>query len=89
MSADDTDRAIAAWERAAGWLQAETGLDNSTLLRPVAGSKSDCSLINHCRWDGLLDVVPSLLLKPSFRSYAWKSFEENNTVSMPLLYRLA
>lgn len=89
LRADDTDHAMAAWERAAGWLQAETGLDNATLLRPVAGSKPDCSLVSHCRWNRLLDVVPSLLLKPSFRSYALRSFETSNTVSMPLLYRLA
>lgn len=89
LHADDADRAMAVWERAAGWLQEETGLDNATLLRPVAGSKSVCSLINHCRWDGLLDVVPSLLLKPSFRSYVLKSFEAGNMVSMPVLYRLA
>lgn len=89
LHADDANQAMELWERAAGWLQEETGLDNATLLRPVTGSKSVCSLINHCRWDGLLDVVPSLLLKPSFRSYVLKTFEAGNVVSKPVLYRLA
>ena len=38
----------------AGRYQAETGLDNSTLLKPLEGEYSDYVLIKHARWDGNL-----------------------------------
>lgn len=88
LHARDADQGIAAWERAAGWLQQETGLDNGTLLRPVDEADADWALVNHCRWDGLLDIVPSLLFKPSFHSCVVKDFEANDTVARPMLYRL-
>lgn len=84
----DTECNIAAWERAAGWFQQETGLDNSMLLRPVDEAETDYSVINHCRWDSLLDLIPSLLLKPTFRTRVLKVFEASDTVAMPVLYRL-
>ncbi|MEX2576190.1 MAG: hypothetical protein WD382_06020 [Halofilum sp. (in: g-proteobacteria)] len=87
--ADDTEQNLAVWEYTAGWFETETGLDNSTLLLPLESSESEYSMINHCRWDRLRDIMPSLLLKPSFRSYVLANFEANNTAAIPILYRLA
>jgi len=67
--ADDTAQNLAVWEYTAGWFQQETGLDNSTVLLPRDGERSEYNIMNHCRWDRLGDVMPSLLFKRSFRSY--------------------
>jgi hypothetical protein len=87
--ADDLQQNLAVWEYTAGWFEQETGLDNSTLLEPLEGSPSQYTIINHCRWDGLRDILPSLAFKPSFRSYILGNFEANNTAAIPILYRLA
>jgi hypothetical protein len=87
--ADDTARNLAVWEYTAGWFQKETGLDNSTVLLPREGERSDYNIINHCRWDRLRDVLPSLLFKRSFRSYVLANFEANRVAAMPILYRTA
>ena len=87
--ADDTEQNLAVWEYTAGWFEKETGLDNSTLLLPLENSESEYPIINHCRWDRLRDIMPSLVLKPSFRSYVLGNFEANNTAAIPILYRLA
>jgi hypothetical protein len=79
---------LAVWEYTAGWFQDQTGLDNSTLLLPEDESVP-YSVINHCRWDRLGEVVPALLFKRSFRSYVLKHFAANRTTAMPILYRLA
>jgi hypothetical protein len=80
---------IAVWHYTAGWFQQETGLDNSTVLLPTNGRTSEYTLINHCRWDRLRDVVPSLIFKRSFRTYVLAHFDLNDTAPMPVLYRLA
>lgn len=80
---------LAVWEYTAGWFQDQTGLDNSELLRPLRQEGANYTIINHCRWDGATDIVPSLLFKPSFRSYVLKHFEANRTAAIPVLYRLA
>lgn len=87
LRAGDIERGIVAWEHAAGWFQQETGLDNGTLLRPASESDIGYTLINHCRWDGLLDIIPSVLLKPSFRSRVLRNHEAAGIVMMPMLYR--
>ena len=87
--ADDTDQNLAVWEYTAGWFEQETGLDNSTLLLPAEGEESEYPIVNHCRWDHLWDIVPSLLFKSSFRSYVLDNFEANRTAAIPILYRLA
>lgn len=87
--ADDTAQNLAVWEYTAGWFQQETGLDNSTVLLPVDESGSQYNLINHCRWDHLWDILPSLLFKTSFRSYVLANFEANHVAAMPVLYRRA
>jgi len=87
--ADDREQNLAVWEYTAGWFHRETGLDNSTLLVPLDPAQVDYTVINHCRWDHYHDVLPSLLLKRSFRRFVLASFEANDTAAMPILYRLA
>jgi len=85
--ADSTDVNLAVWEYTAGWFQDQTGLHNSILLRP--DSDTDYTVINHCRWDRLREILPAIVFKPSFRSYVLAHFEANNTAAMPILYHLA
>jgi hypothetical protein len=87
--ADDTEQNLEVWEYTAGWFEAETGLDNSMLFLPDDPSKSEYALLNHCRWDRLLDILPSLLFKRTFREYVLKNFEANRVAAMPILYKLA
>lgn len=74
------------WERTAGWFQRETGLDNSTVLEPTTDDVP-YTLINHCRWNHLRDVLPSLTVKPSFRSFGLRTFAAHDVVPHPLLHR--
>jgi hypothetical protein len=39
--------------------------------------------------DRLADVLPSLVLKRSFRDFVLAHFDANDTAPMPILYRLA
>lgn len=87
--ADSVAQNLAAWEYTAGWFQNETGLDNSTVLAPTRPELSQYTLINHCRWDRLTDVLPSLVFKRSFRDFVLAHFDANDTAPMPILYRLA
>ena len=87
--ADDAAQNLAVWEYTAGWFQQETGLDNSTVLLPAQQSHPGYTIINHCRWDRPRDVLPSLLLKRSFRAYVLANFAANRVAAIPILYRLA
>lgn len=87
--ADDLKQNLSVWEYTAGWFQDQTGLDNSTLLIPNDESASDYTVINHCRWDSLKDIAPSLLFKSSFRNFVLANFEANKTAPIPILYKLA
>jgi hypothetical protein len=87
--ADSLAQNLAVWEYTAGWFQKETGLDNSTVLTPTQPDLSQYTLINHCRWDGLADVLPSLVFKRSFRDFVLAHFDANDTAPMPILYKLA
>jgi hypothetical protein len=87
--ADSQAQNLAAWEQAAGWFRRQTGLDNGTLLRPAQADLSEYTLIDHCRWDRLRDVLPALLFKRSFRDAVLERFDANDTGAMPILYRLA
>lgn len=85
--ADRTEQNLAVWEYTAGWFQDQTGLDNSILLLP--DGDTDYTVLNHCRWERLRDILPALLFKRSFRRYVLAHFEANDTAAMPILYRLA
>lgn len=87
--ASERGQNLAVWNHTAGWFESETGLDNSAVLVPVSGDSSPYSIINHCRWDRLADILPSLLLKRSFRQFVLKSFDLNDVAAVPVLYRLA
>jgi hypothetical protein len=88
--AEDANVMSDLWDRLAGWYEVETGLDNSTLLVPIAGEQSDYQAINHARWD---ESVPRFLWrqfsKQSFRTYVLANLEANHVGAMPALYRLA
>ncbi|HJX26801.1 MAG TPA: hypothetical protein VJ885_02725, partial [Thermoanaerobaculia bacterium] len=79
--ADDTTQNLAVWEYTAGWFQRETGLDNSTVLLPRNGERSEYNIMNHCRWDRLRDVMPSLIFKRSFRTYVLANFAANRVAA--------
>jgi hypothetical protein len=87
--ADRTEQNIAVWHHTAGWFQQETGLDNSTVLLPMPAHRPPYTIINHCRWNRLRDVLPALIFKRSFRTYVLAHFDANDTAPMPVLYRLA
>jgi hypothetical protein len=88
--ADDARVMLQLWDYLAGWYAVETGLDNSTLLVPLEGERSDYLAINHARWD---ESLPRFLWrqfsKKSFRTYVLANLEANRVGAMPVLYRLA
>lgn len=87
--ADKVEQNLAVWNYTAGWFEQETQLNNSTLLLPNPDEKSDYTIVNHCRWNRLTDILPSILFKQTFRSYVLGNFEANQTAPIPILYRLA
>ena len=76
-----------AWEYTAGWFQRSTALADSTLLRPLAGEPVDDSVINHASWPTLRTFLPSLLFRPSFRSFVLANFKANGIAAQPIIYR--
>jgi hypothetical protein len=87
---DDPQVVVALWDWLAGWYQTETGMDNSTLLAPLADQPSDFVVINHARWDGnLLSFMARQFTKKSFRGYMVANLDAHNVGAMPILYRLA
>lgn len=87
--ADDVETNLQVWNYTAGWFQDQTGLDNSTVLLPQDAGDVPYTIINHCRWDRLRDILPAILFNQSFAPFVLANFEENNTAAMPILYRLA
>lgn len=85
---EDTQTLLDVWEFTAGWWTAKANLTNSTPIQPVEDG-SQYNLVNHCRWDKLIDVLPSLIFKPSLNNFVLKNFTVNNIVAMPILYKLA
>jgi hypothetical protein len=70
----------------AGRYQAETGLDNSTLLKAPEGEYSDYVLINHARWDGNLALFMARPLpEKTFRSYVLVNLKANRMAATPVL----
>lgn len=86
--ADDLQQNLDIWEYTAGWFQQETGLDNSVVMVPNEYG-TDHTIINHCRWDKLIDFIPSFVFKKSFKTFVLDNFKANNTAAIPILYRLA
>jgi hypothetical protein len=88
--ADDARVMLQLWDYLAEWYAVETGLDNSTLLVPLEGERSDYLAINNARWE---ESLPRFLWrqfsKKSFRTYVLANLEANRVGAMPILYRLA
>ena len=87
--ADSLDINLQVWNYTAGWFQDQTGLDNSTVLLPDEANQVPYTIINHCRWDGLRNILPALLFNRSFKPFVLNNFEQNNTAAIPVLYKLA
>jgi hypothetical protein len=83
------DILLAVWEYTAGWWTEKANLTNSTPLQPLPGERSEYSLINHCRWNRPIDILPHLIFRPSLGEFVLKNFTANNILAMPILYRLA
>lgn len=87
FTADTVEANLTAWQDTAGWFHDVTGLDNSTVIRPTAGT-TQFSLINHCRWDHYANVLPALMFRPSFRAFVLKTFRAHAVAPHPALYAL-
>ena len=87
--ADSLDINLQVLNYTAGWFQDQTGLDNSTVLLPDEANQVPYTIINHCRWDGLRNILPALLFNRSFKPFVLNNFEQNNTAAIPVLYKLA
>lgn len=87
--AQEKDQNLGIWEYTAGWFQDQTKLDNSTLFSSVDNEPQDFSVINHCRWDGFVNILPSLIFNKTFKTYVLDNFEANNVAANPILYKLA
>lgn len=85
--ADDNTELLPVFEYTAGWFQTKTGLANSTLLQPLAGEATDNGIINHASWPNFRTFLPSLIFRPSFRSFVLANFAANNIAAQPILYR--
>ena len=58
-------------------------------MLPINKDDSDYNVINHCRWDKLSDILPSLIFNKTFSPYVLDNFYANNVGAMPILYKLA
>ena len=76
---------LKTWEYTARWFVKETNLNNSILFTPT--NKGKYKLINHCHWNRLLDILPSLIFKKSLKKYVRDNFQKNNIAAMPILYK--
>jgi hypothetical protein len=84
----DRPAAVAAWRQLSAWYVANTGVDNSTLLRTE--EPAPFVLVNYVRLPG--NVVRFLLaqvLRPSFFSYVRVLLKRHQLTSLPLFVREA
>jgi len=85
--ADDPAVNLAVWKGTAGWFERTTDLHNSVPMRPDPDAGIPYTLVNHCRWDRLADILPAFLRR-SFRSHVLASFERHRIAAIPILYRM-
>ncbi|MEV4492521.1 hypothetical protein AB0K04_20675 [Micromonospora coxensis] len=85
--ADDRDTLLKVWQYTAGWFQQKTSLPNSALMRPLDGEPADYGIINHGSWPTVPTFLPSLLFRPSFRSFVLANFKANGIAAQPIVYR--
>jgi len=87
-AAADTGAALEVWEHLAPWFQAKTGLQNSTVLQPLADG--DLAFVNHARWDaGPVGIAAHQFLRPSFYTFVRRNLAANHIHVYPALYRKA
>jgi len=87
-AAADTSAALEVWEHLAPWFQSKTGLQNSTVLQPLAGG--DFAFVNHARWDtGPAAIAAHQFLRPSFYTFVRRNLAVNHIHVYPALYRKA
>lgn len=87
FSAKNREQNLKIWEYTAGWFEHETSLNNSTLMLPTEENQL-YSIVNHCRWDKYIDILPSLIFKKSFKKYVLDNFYANNLGAQPILYKI-
>lgn len=84
FTAADPAAGVAVWEDLAGWYTAKTGVDNSTLLQPTAGTPY--AFVNYVRLPG---SGPRFLLeqlrRPSLHRYVRRTLTNNGMTALPLL----
>lgn len=85
--ADNNEDLIPVFEYTAGWFQAKTDLPNSILLKPLQGEPTDNGIINHASWPNFRAFLPSLIFRPTFRSFVLANFAANKIAAQPILYR--
>ncbi|MFD1936584.1 hypothetical protein ACFSKW_34440 [Nonomuraea mangrovi] len=85
--ADDHETLLKVWEYTAGWFQAKTALPNSALMQPLEGESCDYGLVNHASWPGWRTFLPSLMFRPTFRSFVLANFKANGVAAQPIIYR--
>lgn len=85
--ADDNHVLLDVWNYTAGWFQKKTNLSNSTLLQPLDGELTTYGIINHASWPKLRTFLPSLIFRPSFRSFVLANFKANGIAAQPIIYR--
>lgn len=86
FSATNREQNLKIWEYTAGWFEKETALDNSTLMLPTEDNQL-YSIVNHCKWDKYIAILPSLIFKNTFKKYVLDNFYANNIGAQPILYK--
>ncbi|MET9341885.1 hypothetical protein [Nonomuraea sp. NPDC003804] len=85
--ADDRETLLKVWEYTAGWFQTKTALPNSALMQPLEGEPADYGLVNHASWPNWRTFLPSLMFRPTFRSFVLANFKANGVAAQPIIYR--
>jgi hypothetical protein len=84
FTAEDPERALEAWESLTGWYTTKTGVDNSTLLRPIG--EAPYAFVNYVRLPRRpVRFMLDQLTRPSFYTFVWPKLRANNMVAFPLL----
>lgn len=87
---DDPEVVLENWEWMGGWYAVETGLDNSTLLRPLDPESADYVAINNARWNmSLPRLVFKQVSKKSFWNYVQANLDAHKIGAWPVFYKLA
>jgi hypothetical protein len=84
FTAEDPERALEAWESLTGWYTTKTGVDNSTLLRPIG--EAPYAFVNYVRLPRRpVRFMLDQLTRPSFYTFVRPKLRANNMVAFPLL----